>query len=433
MQLKGDLRRALAAASGALLASSPAAAGDWTFDSALLLYKEADRVQAIEPVALARWDLGDDEALSAKVTLDVLTGASPNGAAPAAVPQTFTSPSGGTTYTIAPGDTPLDPTFLDTRGALSLTWEHPHGRFSRMTYSLNLSAEFDYKSATASATYAHDFNLKNTTLAAGVSLGSDMLNPVGGTPVPLTSLPTQPWVCEEDDQPSCPGIGPAPARLGDQTKSLSDVLVGVTQVLSPRSLLQLNYGWGTASGYLTDPYKNLSVVDGVPGSNQGNPVDHVYEARPDARTKQSLYAQYRHSNASSDSWDISFRHMWDDWGIVSETFDVHYRWRFGDHGYLQPHLRLYQQNAADFYAPFLVSGAPLPVAASADYRLGEMTATTLGIKYGHELASGRELGVHLEVYRQSGDSHPPEAIGVLQTLDLFPVITATMLQFNFSF
>ena len=83
MQLTGDLRRALAAASGALLATAPAAAGDWSFDSAVLLYKEADRVQAIEPVALARWDLGDDEALNFKFTFDSLTGSSANGAAPA--------------------------------------------------------------------------------------------------------------------------------------------------------------------------------------------------------------------------------------------------------------------------------------------------------------------------------------------------------------
>lgn len=441
MQLKGDLRRALAAACGTLLAAAPAPAGagdwmpgdakDWSFDSAILLYKEADRVQAIEPVVMARWAMGDEEFLSFKLTFDSLTGASANGAAPASQPQTFTSPSGGSTYTVAPGETPLDPTFLDARGALNVTWDSPYGRFTRMTYSLNLSAEYDYQSAAVSATMARDFNLKNTTLAVGISFGSDRLNPVGGTPVPLTSLPTLPWVCDDDDP--CTGLGPAPARLADQSKSLTDVLVGVTQVLSPQSLVQLNYSWGTASGYLTDPYKNVSVVDGVAGPNQGNPLDHLYEGRPDSRTKNSLYALYRRQNDGGDTWDASLRHMWDDWGIRSETVDAHYRWQFSDRGYFQPHLRYYQQSAADFFVPYLVDGAPLPAAASADYRLGEMTTTTFGLKYGLVTAGGNEFGVHLEIYRQSGDSYPTGAIGVLQGYDLFPVVTATMVQFDFSF
>jgi hypothetical protein len=48
-------------------------------------------------------------------------------------------------------------------------------------------------------------------------------------------------------------------------------------------------------------------------------------------------------------------------------------------------------------------------------------------------ASGRELGVHLEVYTQSGDSTPPGTIGVLQGYDLFPTVTATMVQFDYIF
>lgn len=439
MQLKRGIRQALAAASGALLASAPAQAdidllpgdaSDWSFDSAILVYQEADRVRAIEPVAQAKRDLGDEEYLTLRLTVDSLTGASANGAAPASVPQTFTSPSGGSTYTIAPGETPLDPTFKDLRAAMNVSWDRPLGRDYKLTLGGNASLEYDYRSVALSATLAHDLNLKNTTLSVGVSVGTDISNPVGGTPVPLTSVPTQPWACDDD-----PGVcATPPARLAsDQDKSLSDVLLGFTQVLSPRALLQVNYSWGSASGYLTDPYKMVSVVDGAPGPNQGDPLDHLYEQRPDSRTKQALYAQYRRMNASGNSWDVSLRHLWDDWGVVSETLDAHYRWRIGGHDYLQPHLRWYQQSAADFYTPFLVAGDPLPAAATGDYRLADMTTSTLGLKYGHELAKGREFGVQLELYRQSGDSQPPGTIGVLQGYDLFPVVTATMIQVGFTF
>lgn len=440
MQLKGDLRHALTAACSLLLAASPAQAeppaepapekaSDWSFDSAILFYKEPDRVQAIEPVVMARWALREEEYLNFKLTIDSLTGASASGATPSSLVQTYTTPSGGGTYAIAPGETPLDPTFLDTRVALNVSWDSPYGRFTRMTYALNVSSEYDYQSIAASATWARDFNLKNTTLAVGVSFGTDTLDPVGGTPVPLTLQPTVPWYC--------PGGGPcgvAPARLApDQDKTLSDLLIGVTQILSPKSLLQLNLSWGTASGYLTDPYKLVSVVDGAPGPNQGDPTGQLYEGRPDSRTKTSLYGLYRRQTDGGDTWDASFRHMWDDWGITSETVDFHYRWQFGDASYLQPHLRYYTQSAADFYTRFLIDGAALPAEASADYRLGDMTTSTIGLKYGRVLRNGHEFGVHLEYYRQSGDSHPSNAIGVLQGYDLFPVVTATMVQFDYSF
>lgn len=436
MQLKGQTRAALTAATCTLLGAPAALAdGEWSFDSAVLIYSEPDRVTALEPVVAARWDRGDDSWMNFKLTVDALTGSSANGAAPATVVQTFTNPSGGGQYTVAPGDAPLDPTFKDTRAAFNYAWEVPFSSTQRLDLGANVSVEFDYAAVSASGTWVQDFNLKNTTLAVGMSLGHDLIAPVGGTPVPFDSM-SLPWREGEDDDgggPPPPPLAPPPARLGDQTKDLVDVLVGVTQVLSPRSLVQLNYSYGSATGYLTDPYKLLSVVDGVAGPNQGNPLDYLYESRPDARTKHALYGLYKRQTLGGSTWDASYRYMWDDWGITSHTLDGHFRWRLGGHDYLQPHLRWYQQSAADFYVPFLVDGAALPGHASADYRLGEMTTNTIGLKWGHEYASGRELGLHLELYQQSGDSHPPQAIGVLQDLDLFPSVEAMMVQVDFSF
>ena len=53
----------------------------------------------------------------------------------------------------------------------------------------------------------------------------------------------------------------APAR----PRTSTDALVGVTQILSRRSLVELSYSYGKSDGYLTDPYKLLSVVDPVTG------------------------------------------------------------------------------------------------------------------------------------------------------------------------
>ena len=68
-------------------------------------------------------------------------------------------------------------------------------------------------------------------------------------------------------------------------------------------MLRVNYSYSDSSGYLTDPYKILSVVDPVTGDTvERAPASGVlgptgvyrYESRPDSRRKQGLYAELKH-------------------------------------------------------------------------------------------------------------------------------------------
>jgi Protein of unknown function (DUF3570) len=431
MQLNGDrkVRLVLAAATGALLGGqSVAQAGQWSFDSQLLLYSEPDRVSLFEPVVSARWHRGDDEYWNFKLTVDSLTGASASGAVPAPQPQTFTTPSGKSTYTVGAGQTPLDPSFLDTRFALNIGWERPLSPLWKATLGANVSTEYDYQSAAVSATLARDFNLRNTTVSFGASLGYDIVEPVGGVPLGLASMSPAPT---GDD------LGPA-NRVGDaEQKSIYDFMVGVTQVIDQRSLMQINYGFGRSSGYLSDPYKLVSVVDSRPGLGSGEPLAQLYEARPDSRTKQNVYLAYKRGIGRDDVVDVSYRYLWDDWRVRSHTLDLRYRWDFASAGYWQPHVRYYQQSAAEFYTRFLPEAVlDSPVAsrshASADYRLGDMTGVTLGIKYGRPTPRGHEWNCKLEYYMQSGDA-PRAPPGALADFDLFPAVDAAMVQFGFTF
>src|SRR5690606_5306663 len=146
---------------------------------------ETDRVSAIEPVVNARRWLADDDYLDLKLVLDTLTGASASGAMPSSLPQTFTRPSGKGTYTTAPGDTPLDDTFRDTRVAFSMNWNTALTPLWKMTLGGNVSKEFDFQSLGANVLLARDFNKRNTTLSFGASVEADQITPVGGLPTPL--------------------------------------------------------------------------------------------------------------------------------------------------------------------------------------------------------------------------------------------------------
>jgi len=386
--------------------------GEWDIDAAVLYYAEDDgRVEAIEPVISARKDLGDEESLSMKLVIDSLTGSSPNGAVPSTQVQTFIKPSGDGTYEVAPNETPLDPSFKDTRVAYSMNWEKPYDRNNRRNYGFNISKEYDFTSISANALWQHDTNQKNTTYSYGFNFEFDNIEPVGDVPDPLTSMYDQ----EKGDS--------------SDTRNVIDLLFGVTQVIDRTSLFQVNLTLSEADGYMTDPYKIVSLVDGV----SGEPVDQLYENRPDSRSRQGLYGKYRKTLGNDDIFTASYRYMTDDWGIDSNTFDFTYRFKFGNGYYLQPRLRLYDQTAADFYTYFLVDGDPLPSDVSADYRLGEMEATTVGIKFGREVDRQHSWSVRLEQYEQTGESSPSEAVGQLRNQDLYPDVTATIVQLSYAF
>ena len=184
------------------------------------------------------------------------------------------------------------------------------------------------------------------------------------------------------------------------------------------------------SGYLTDPYKVLSVVAGESEPTAGEPLRYLYEQRPGTRAKQSIYAQGKR-HLAGDVVDLSYRYFWDDWGIRSHTVDVHYRWNWSGNRAFQPHLRYYHQSAADFYRHSLVEGEPLAEFASGDYRLGEFQAVTAGLKYEQALGVGR-ISARIEYYLQGGDGSPADAVGVLQGQDLFPSVGAAIVQFGYS-
>lgn len=430
---KKSIRLSLAAASCALVGANVAVAenahdvGDWDVSAALLFYNEADRVTAAEPVIKAVKQLDTDETLSLKLTLDTLTGASGSGAVPTDRPQTYTTPSGNSSYTVNAGDIPLDESFKDTRVALNAAWERPISKDLTMVLGGNLSSEYDYQSLSANTSFAWDTNGGNTTWMAGASAGVDSIDPVGGKPIAF-------GVMQEADATQ-------PRDGSNDTKSLFDVIVGVTQVIDQNSLFQLNYSLSQSSGYLTDPYKIISVVDPVTGRplftnvNEPNLPTVVYENRPDSRLKHSIFGQYKRY-IGGDVLDASYRLMVDDWGITSHTIDLRYRWKMGDTLYIEPHVRVYQQSAADFYTPFFVDGTqPMAgndkVEASADYRLGEFNGYTFGAELGQETANN-SWSVALEYYLQTGNE-PDGTFGELTRQELYPDVDAVMLRVVYDF
>ena len=428
MQLMNNknLKSMLTGATCALLGTPAAQAGaldDWQFDTALMYYGESDRVTAVEGIVAGKKVFDNDQLLNLKLTVDTLTGASANGAVPQPDVQTFTRPSGHDVYDVAAGETPLDDTFRDTRLQLTGSWTQPIAEHLDWTIGGNLSKEYDYLSASINSSLSRSFNKNNTVLSAGLSYAFDQIEPEGGIPRPFAAMPVTSFGSPAfDDQFDASRIS------ADDDKTTIDLLLGISQVINRRMIVQANYSYSSVDGYLTDPFKVLSSVDGSSGLTQ----QYLYEHRPDSRSKHAFFFQSKY-HFDAGILDSSYRFMTDDWGIDSHTVDLRYRFPFSNGHYIEPHLRYYMQGAADFYRPFLIEGEALPDYASADYRIGEMDAYTLGIKYGIPLSGGKQLAFRLEYYKQSPSSDGTSAVGVLNDLDLYPEVDAIIAQLSYSF
>ncbi|MFT7681370.1 MAG: hypothetical protein ACI935_000824 [Moritella dasanensis] len=385
----------------------------WDVDLGLLIYAESDdQVQAYEGALSVTKQIDDERSINVKGVIDVLTGASPNGAVAQNRAQTFTRPSGNGTYTTAAGDTPLDDTFKDTRVALSTQYQQQLNRLWLYSGGANVSKEYDYLALSINSALARDFNNRNTTASLGFAYAYDTIEPEGGIP-----------------NPGVP-VDAVDNRLEDsETKQTLDLLLGLTQVINRQTLMQLNYSISDVSGYQTDPFKILSVVDSDGWAN-----DYVYESRPDQRTKQSLFWRTKYNlQPSGQVFDVSYRYFWDDWGMASHTIDTKWRMPLANSHFIEPHVRYYNQQAVDFYQVYLDEGQPIPEYMTADYRLGELQTYTIGLKYGFPIA-GNEFSVRLEYYltQVSGDESLAKGAG-MSGVDLYPDKSAVMLQSFYRF
>jgi hypothetical protein len=424
MQLKKkktSIAAALAAATSTLLAGSAVAQEQdvgWEIDTSVLYYGEQD--DRVEDVSFTtrvarRWDDGRQFTLG--ITLDSLTGATPTGATPSNQPQTFTRPSARGQYTTPAGELPIDDTFKDSRTAGYLSWTQPFAEDWRGSVGVSFSTEYDYEHIGFNGSLARDINNGNTTVSGGFAYAQDEWDPQGDVPIALAEMG---------------GIDDESNKIaGTQDKTVMDLLVGVTQVINQNTIVQVNYSYSQSEDYLNDPFKFLSVLDAngdnIPG--QAGLNSYRFENRPDERTKHAVFAKMK-TFVRGGALDASYRFHTDDWGIDSHTLDARYRFNLSERYYAEPHIRFYQQSEADFFQANLVAGAPLPIEASADYRLGEFTGTTIGIKLGRKLNNGSEVSGRLEYYSQSGDA---KLVGVSQSSNVFPDLDAVIFQLNYRF
>lgn len=239
----------------------------------------------------------------------------------------------------------------------SLTHYLPNGT---ITLGINHSGENDYVSRGVSLLASRSTENKNTTWTAGVGINRDEINP-------------------------------ANRIVLNETKRGTDLIVGVTQVVSMNDIVQFNLGYYTGHGYFSDPYK-------------------IYDERPRDRSRETLQARWNHHFSElSGTSRLAYRYYTDNWGIRSHTFDLEWVQAFGNGWSAAPALRYYAQTAAKFYVeadPSLSPFPPNPPANakyfSEDQRVSAFGGLTMGMKLTKQLNLDTKVDVKLEQYGQKG-------------------------------
>jgi Protein of unknown function (DUF3570) len=311
--------RTLVCAATLYLLAIASSRGEDVFETRYQYYQEDDdRIRVDSDYSLFSIDLGDTVLLDGSLLYSAISGASPIG-----IPA-------------FPGESEVPTAYLeDQRYAMTLNLTQQLGIHSLKT-GVSYSYEADYLSVGGSITDTISLNEKNTELVLGLAYSRD-------------------------------SVGAAGSQL-DETKQIYDFILGVNQVLSPRTLLTANLLLGKKTGYLSDAYKRVLIDDVV-----------YREERPDEKFEQIGLLQLTHDLESwNASVEASYRFGHNDFGINSHTAMIAiYKYLFNKRVVLRPSFRFYSQNEADFYATQFTGD---PDHFSSDYRVSAEQTFNYGLQ-----------------------------------------------------
>ncbi|MEY4917949.1 MAG: hypothetical protein RL616_1862, partial [Verrucomicrobiota bacterium] len=195
-------------------------------------------------------------------------------------------------------------------------------------------------------------------------------------------------------------------------KDSTDVIIGISQLLSPTTVVNAAFTFGYEDGFLNDPYRLAEYHPNIfpAGFNIGVP-----EHRPGYRSKEVLFVSATHYfdklNASIEG---SYRFHHDSYEVFSHTVGLTWHQRLGKYFIVEPMFRFYEQSAADFYTTTFTGGFTTDPAGlhSSDYRLSEFYSLDYGIQ------ATLLINDHLRIV---GGYHRYEMHGLDQTsADMYP-------------
>jgi hypothetical protein len=123
--------------------------------------------------------------------------------------------------------------------------------------------------------------------------------------------------------------------------------VSLSQILTRNAILNVNFEAITDEGYLANPYRKIRYLDPTVAGKGFTLADQIY---PATHTSTATSAEFKYYLPYRAAVSGMFRYYNDTWGITGETVEIDYTHPAFHHWIFDGSLRLYRQNAANFYS-----------------------------------------------------------------------------------
>jgi Protein of unknown function (DUF3570) len=234
--------------------------------------------------------------------------------------------------------------------------------FDRSTVSLGFaySREHDYLSRSYSLAGTTSSANNNTTWAYGLGIARDTINSVK-------------------------------QGIDHKKKNTTDLMIGVTQVLTTKDIVQANATVSKGKGFYNDIYK-------------------FPDNRPNFRDQYAIKTSWNHHFSDVNGTSrLSYRFYKDSFKVNAHTMTAEWVQNLGSGWQVTPSVRIHSQSAAYFYYDPIydaAQGEPIPPGykedsiASADHRLSAFGGRTFGIKVSKAFQGGWLADARYDVYSQ---------------------------------
>jgi hypothetical protein len=239
-----------------------------------------------------------------------------------------------------------DEPFEKTRGQVILGIEQGFGPSSSLAVNLYRSQEVDYISNSIIGVLSQDMLMKNTTLTLRGQVNEDKVGK----------------------------IQLSGSVINFDKRSYTGAVI-LSQILSPTTIMNLYYDAVYMEGYLSDPYRQVLVVD----SNQETQL--VDELHPRKRFRQAGTGKINQLIPGvGASLSASYRYYIDDWEVNSHMVELKFdKYIFSDLIFGASY-RYYNQTSAYFYQDDYVGDDYLVNSfRSDDYKLKPFTSNNYGL------------------------------------------------------
>lgn len=235
--------------------------------------------------------------------------------------------------------------FEKNRGQIILGFQQGIGTNATLAANYYRSQEVDYVSNAVVGTFSQDFNEKNTTVTLHGQYNADLVGEI----------------LESGD-------------IVNRKKKTYNGSLNFTQILTPNTVLDLSYDLVWHKGFLSDPYRQVRVLDGT-----GTTVT-VRELHPESRTRHAAAMRLSQFIVPIKASLIgSYRYYFDSWKVKSHTAEMKLNKYILNTLVFGIDYRYYNQGAAYFYStryagPEFQNGA----LRTSDYKLKPFSSNNFG-------------------------------------------------------